>query len=57
MYDAFNENRGFNQRASNNGISQSTTQSIGRYGLVSFAYLVQRQKPEKSRNGRRTGFR
>ncbi len=54
IYDAFNENRGFNQGASNNGISQATTQTLGRYVLLSVTYSInglQSQQNIKVRRG------
>ena len=40
LYDSFNKNIGFNQSAYGVGISQSSTESIGRYGMLSLTYNI-----------------
>jgi len=46
LYDGFNKNIGFNQSAYGIGISQSTVESLGRYGLVSLTYNIRGMKTD-----------
>lgn len=51
IYDAFNENRGFFQGASGNGISQSTTVTLGRYVMLSLTYNIKGLKSGVKKDG------
>jgi hypothetical protein len=51
IYDAFNENRGFRQGAFGNGISQSTTVTLGRYVMVSLTYNIKGLKSGVKKDG------
>jgi len=46
LYDGFNKNIGFNQSAYGIGISQSTVESLSRYGLVSLTYNIRGMKTD-----------
>jgi len=46
LYDGFNENVGFNQSAYGIGVSQSTVESLARYGLVSLTYNIRGMKTD-----------
>ena len=51
IYDALDENVGFSQGASGIGISQSTTQSLGRYVMLSFTYNIRGIKSSVRKKG------
>lgn len=46
LYDGFNRNIGFNQSAYGIGVSQSTVESLGRYGLLSVTYNIRGMKTD-----------
>ncbi len=46
LYDGFNRNVGFNQSAFGIGISQSTVESLSRYGLFSVTYNIRGMKTD-----------
>ena len=46
IYDGFNENVGFNQSAYGISVSQSTVESLARYGLLSLTYNIRGMKTD-----------
>ena len=46
LYDGLDENRGFNQSAYGIGISQSVTESLSRYGMLSATYNIRGMKTD-----------
>ena len=46
LYDGFDENRGFNQGAFSNSVSQSETTSLSRYGMLSATYNIRGMKSD-----------
>ena len=46
IYDGFNENVGFNQSAYGISVSQSTVESLARYGLLSLTYNIRGVKTD-----------
>ncbi|MEO7175931.1 MAG: outer membrane beta-barrel protein [Saprospiraceae bacterium] len=38
LYDAFNQSRNISQNAGYNSVNQTTTETLGRYGMLSFTY-------------------
>ena len=51
LYDALNENQGFNQSAFGNNIRQSSTESLARYVMFSVTYNIRGMKTSVKRDG------
>ena len=53
VYDAFNKNVSFSQSAYGNGVNQTFTNALGRYGMLSFIYNIKGLKAgvQKRRHG------
>ena len=46
LYDGLNRNMGFNQRAFGNRVFQSSTENLGRYGMLSLTYNIRGMKSD-----------